>query len=60
MRLYLAALLCYNNKAVKSALWEVKGIRQRTCGYGGIGRRARFRFWWATPCRFKSCYPHWK
>ena len=31
------------------------------CGYGGIGRRARFRFlsqyWW---CRFKSCYPHKK
>ena len=20
----------------------------RVCGYGGIGRRARFRFWWET------------
>ena len=20
----------------------------RICGYGGIGRRARFRFWWET------------
>ena len=28
------------------------------CGYGGIGRRARFRFWWQQPCRFKSCHPH--
>ena len=27
------------------------------CGYGGIGRRARFRFWWEPPCRFNSCYP---
>ena len=32
---------------------------KRTCGYGGIGRRARFRFWWDPPCRFKSCYPHY-
>ena len=28
------------------------------CGYGGIGRRARFRLQWVPPCRFKSCYPH--
>ena len=27
-------------------------------GYGGIGRRARFRFWCPVTCRFKSCYPH--
>ena len=25
------------------------------CSYGGIGRRGRFRFCWASPCRFKSC-----
>ena len=23
-------------------------MRAAVCGYGGIGRRARFRFWWAT------------
>ena len=30
------------------------------CGYGGIGRRARFRLWWSDPCRFKPCCPHQK
>ena len=34
------------------------GGKQQICGYGGIGRRARFRFWWQQPCRFKSCHPH--
>ena len=29
-------------------------------GYGGIGRRTRFRFWRVPPCRFKSCYPQEK
>ena len=29
-------------------------------GYGGIGRRARFRIWYLPMCRFKSCYPHQK
>ena len=24
------------------------GLNFSTCGYGGIGRRARFRFWWET------------
>ena len=28
------------------------------CGYGGIGRRARFRFSCQQTCRFNSCYPH--
>ena len=34
------------------------GIIILFCGYGGIGRRAWFRFMWWEPCRFKSCYPH--
>ncbi len=31
-----------------------------TCGRGGIGRRARFRFLCREACRFKSCRPHQK
>lgn len=27
-------------------------------GYGEIGSRARFRFWWRDPCQFESDYPH--
>ena len=27
-------------------------------GYGGIGRRAGFRFQWSDPCGFESHYPH--
>lgn len=30
---------------------------RHTCGYGGIGRRDRFRFYCQQACRFKSCYP---
>ena len=33
-------------------------LRVSPCGRGGIGRHARFRFWWRKPCRFKSCRPH--
>ena len=29
-------------------------------GYGEIGSRARFRFWWRDPCQFESDYPHQK
>ena len=32
--------------------------KNKLCGYGGIGRRARFRFWCQQTCRFNSCYPH--
>ena len=32
----------------------------KECGYGGTGRRARLRIWWGTPCRFDSCYPHYR
>tara|TARA_B100001057_G_scaffold499820_1_gene611967 strand:- start:6847 stop:7059 length:213 start_codon:yes stop_codon:yes gene_type:complete len=28
------------------------------CGCGGIGRHARFRFWWRKPWGFKSLHPH--
>ncbi len=28
------------------------------CTCGGIGRRARFRIWYLTMCRFKSCQVH--
>ena len=28
-------------------------------GYGGIGRRDRFRFYCQQTCRFKSCYPQY-
>ena len=28
------------------------------CGYGGIGRRIRFRILRQTVCRFDPCYPH--
>ena len=27
------------------------------CGRGGIGRRARFRFWWATPVKVQVLSP---
>ncbi len=27
-------------------------------GYGGIGRHARLRGVWLTPCEFESRYPH--
>ena len=30
------------------------------CGYGGIGRRIRFRILRRTACRFDPCYPHQK
>src|ERR1700723_229506 len=29
-------------------------------GRGGIGRHARFRFWWRKPWGFKSLRPHHK
>ena len=29
-----------------------------SCGYGGIGRRARFRILCRKVCRFDPCYPH--
>ena len=28
------------------------------CGYGGIGRHARFRILCSDACRFNPCYPH--
>ena len=28
------------------------------CRDGGIGRRARFRFWYRKVCRFESCFRH--
>ena len=28
------------------------------CGYGGIGRHARFRILCSDACRFDPCYPH--
>ena len=28
------------------------------CGYGGIGRRAGFRFLWSDPCGFDPHYPY--
>jgi hypothetical protein len=35
------------------------GLRQvLSCGRGGIGRHARFRFWWPWPWGFKSLRPH--
>ena len=34
------------------------GTKIILCGYGGIGRRTRFRFWRSNPYRFKSCYPY--
>ena len=30
------------------------------CGYGGIGRHARFRILCSDACRFDPCYPHQK
>lgn len=33
-------------------------VKNLICGYGGTGRRTRFRFWRRDPCRFDSCYPH--
>ncbi len=35
-----------------------KDVHATKCGYGGIGRRARLRGVWLTPCQFKSGYPH--
>ena len=32
--------------------------KNKKCGYGGIGRRARLRGVWVKPCQFKSGYPH--
>ncbi len=29
----------------------------KACGRGGIGRRARFRFWWATPVKVQVLSP---
>ena len=29
----------------------------KVCGRGGIGRRARFRFWWATPVKVQVLSP---
>lgn len=26
--------------------------------YGGIGRRASFRYWWGNPWKFESSYAH--
>ena len=46
---------CYNQEARISVV--------KFClagGYGGIGRRDRFRFYCQKTCRFKSCYPHQK
>lgn len=34
------------------------GIITEICGYGEIGRHARFRILCRKACRFKSCYPH--
>ena len=34
------------------------GSRPPGCGRGGIGRHARFRFWWRKPWGFKSLRPH--
>ena len=39
---------------------HVNLIFNQICGYGGIGRHARFRFLYRKVCRFKSCYPHQK
>ena len=33
-------------------------IKLRIRGYGGIGRRIRFRILRQTVCRFDPCYPH--
>ena len=43
---------------IKIDKYPQKGYTNLTRGYGGIGRRARFRFWYQTVCRFKSCHPH--
>ena len=46
---------CYNQEARISVV--------KFClagGYGGIGRRDRFRFYCQQTCRFESCYPHEK
>ena len=52
-----------------AALWRVRpcakaprsrsrGLASRSRGRGGIGRHARFRFWWRKPWGFKSLRPH--
>ena len=33
-------------------------LRHRTCGYGGIGIRARLRIWCREAWGFESLYPH--
>ena len=44
-----AAAFCYHVSAVFSS--------SEVCGRGGIGRRARFRFWWATPVKVQVLSP---
>ena len=52
-----------------AALWRLRpcakappsrsrGLASRSRGRGGIGRHARFRFWWRKPWGFKSLRPH--
>ena len=33
-------------------------LKLNICGYGGIGRHARFRILCPQACRFDPCYPH--
>ena len=41
-----------------SSMVEQAACRQpQKCGRGGIGRRARFRFWWATPVKVQVLSP---
>ena len=47
-----------NNPGLLLDKCSIYMIIYKICGCGGIGRRARFRFWCLSTCRFKSCHPH--
>jgi trigger factor len=42
---------------VRARLWAPFTLKDFS-GCGGIGRHARFRFWWREPWGFKSLHPH--
>ena len=37
---------------------KIRKLLKLLCGYGGIGRRAGFRFLWSDPCGFDPHYPY--
>ena len=45
-------ILCQKSVKKNGIIWltfcAALGYNTFCCGYGGIGRRARFRFWWET------------